>query len=208
MNFRLYPLVLSSALLCGVLGCARAELEPELARQGLTTYADIAQAGYEDALAGAQQLQQRIQALLDAPSEGTLQAARDAWRAARVPYLQTETYRFYGGPIDKVELLVNTWPIDESYVDALIDDPAQELSAGLLVQRNAQAGETSISTGYHVLEYLLWGRDEDASGAGKRPASDFLHERRRRYLTLASELLVEHLAQVAGAWRGAYREAL
>ncbi|MET0285401.1 MAG: imelysin family protein [Polyangiales bacterium] len=207
MKRRSYPHLLC-ALLCGVLACARAELTPELARAGLATYAQIALAGYEDSLAGAEQLRRAVDALVAEPSEPTLQAAREAWNAAREPYLQTETYRFYEGPIDRVELLVNTWPIDESYVDDVIADPTRELSASLLVSLNARAGETSISTGYHVIEFLLWGRDEDTNGPGNRPITDFSHERRCAYLKLAAGLLVEHLAQVASAWRGAYREEL
>jgi putative iron-regulated protein len=196
-----------------VLACARPELTPELAKQGLTTYADIARAGYEDALVGAQQLAAAVDALVSAPSEQTLRAARDAWHAARAPYLQTETYRFYEGPIDRVELLVNTWPIDESYVESVIADAQRypNLSPALLVELNAQGGETSISAGYHVIEFLLWGRDTHDDRPGSRPVSDFVGpraERPRRYLALASELLVTHLTQVVSAWRGAYRSEL
>ncbi|HEX5658526.1 MAG TPA: imelysin family protein [Polyangiales bacterium] len=197
---------LASVLLWGgMLACARSELSPELAKQGVTTYANLAQAGYEDALAAAVQLRDAVDALVAAPSAETLQAARAAWRAARVPYLQTETYRFYEGPIDRVELLVNTWPIDESYVEALLVGQ-QPLDAALLVSLNAKAGETSISTGYHVIEFLLWGRDTSADGPGAR-AADFT-ERERTYLQLATQLLIDHLTQVVHAWRGSYRAEL
>jgi putative iron-regulated protein len=195
------------ALLCGVPGCARNELTPELARRGISTYADIAQAGYEDALQGARALQAAVDALIAAPTEQTLTTAREAWRAARVPYLQTETYRFYEGPIDRVELLLNTWPIDETYVERVIAG-SDALSAVLLTSLNAREGETSISTGYHVIEFLLWGRDQSLSSAGTRPASELAAPRHAQYLTLASQLLVEHLAQVVEAWRGDYRREL
>jgi putative iron-regulated protein len=64
----------------------------------VATYADIAQAMYADSLAEAERLRAAIAALVEAPGEDTLQAARDAWLAARVPYQQTEVYRF-GNPI-------------------------------------------------------------------------------------------------------------
>ena len=69
-----------------------AQLEASGAAAVLTTYGDIALAMYED-LAAAQRLDQAIDALLASPGEGTMQAARDAWRAARVPYQQTEAFR-------------------------------------------------------------------------------------------------------------------
>jgi putative iron-regulated protein len=183
----------------------------ELARAALATYAQIAEASAHDALTGARGLDAAVAAFVAAPGEEGLAAARAAWRAARRPYLQTEVFRFYEGPIDRVELLVNTWPIDESYVERVIEDPTQypTLDKALLVSLNASAGETSISTGWHVIEFLLWGRDRRADGPGARAASEFVGEgvpaRRRTYLRQASALLVEHLAQVHAAWSGPYR---
>lgn len=201
-------------------GTGPAPLDPQLAQSALRTYADVAGASYADALAAARVLSRATDALLAAPSEATLSAARAAWIDARVPYAQSEVFRFYDGPIDSVELLVNTWPIDEGYVEAAVEEQAArpgviddvaaypQLDRELLLRLNGRDGETSVSTGYHVIEFLLWGRDTRADGPGARPASDFapsstspLATRRRHYLTLAVALLVEHLEQVASAWR-------
>ena len=51
----------------------------------LETYADIAQAGYEDSLITAHTLRATVEALIEAPSEATLMEARAAWLAARIP---------------------------------------------------------------------------------------------------------------------------
>jgi putative iron-regulated protein len=204
---------------CLQLACSRAstprdKLDLGLARQALTTYADIARASYGDAVAGARSLQTAVQTLLAQPSEATLAAAQRAWLDARAPYLQSEVFRFYDGPIDRLELALNTWPIDESYVEGeggtiqgVIDDAARypTLDAELLVALNGRDGETSVSTGYHVIEFLLWGRDTDPDGPGRRPASDYLPApdtaRRRHYLALATALLVQHLEEVERAWQ-------
>ena len=209
-------------MLAACWSCAREPARPELDRalvaRALATYADIAAASYADALGSARALQAAVERMLAAPSEETLAAAREAWRVARKPYSLSEVYRFYDGPIDRVELLLNTWPIDENYVEGtpegvergVIDDPTRfpTLEPVLLVSLNARDGETSISTGYHVLEFLLWGRDTHDDGPGTRPASDFVERadnplaaRRRRYLSLAAALLVQHLEPVAAAWR-------
>jgi len=180
-------------------------------------YAELARASYGDSLEAARALSRACAALLAAPSEQTLSAARAAWLAARIPYAQTEVFRFYEGPIDRVELLVNSWPIDESYLEAsepgapkgLLDDDGRHpiLTSELLVALNAKEGETSISTGYHVLEFLLWGPDQSEHGPGRRASADFVASfsdpvvaRRRTYLSLASELLVRHLEEVERAW--------
>jgi len=57
-------------------------------------YADIAHASFQDALESAQSLLTTVKSLTDAPSKQTLAAARKAWKAARVPYMQTEVFRF------------------------------------------------------------------------------------------------------------------
>ncbi|HEX6244033.1 MAG TPA: imelysin family protein [Polyangiales bacterium] len=206
-------------------GPAPAQLEPELARRVLSTYTRVAYAAYDESVEGARRLLTQIDALLAAPSPGTLAAARDAWLMARSSYAQTEVYRFYDGPIDGVELLVNTWPIDEGYVESegqdgalgIVQDVARypELSAALLTQLNGRDGETAISTGYHVIEFLLWGRDLNANGPGERSHRDFVLEqaqdeprrageslaaRRGAYLRIAATLLLEQLESVRAAF--------
>lgn len=189
-----------------------------VAKRALTTYADIAFASYSDAARGAKALLDAVDAFTAAPSASGLATAREAWVAARKPYLQTETFRFYDGPIDRVETLVNTWPIDESYVEAgvagkapgILENTAKfpTLTADLLASLNAKEGETSISTGYHVIEFLLWGKDTRADGPGERPYTDFvasgqnaeLARRRALYLHVASGLLLRQLEEVRDAW--------
>jgi putative iron-regulated protein len=194
----------------------------ERTRGALHTYTEIATAAYGDSVSGARTLASAIDLLLRAPSEETLAAARNAWLQARAPYAQTEVFRFYDGPIDAVELWVNAWPIDENYVESaasperpgLIEDAARYpvLSAPLLAQLNMSDGETSVSTGYHVLEFLLWGRDTNPEGPGQRQFRDFAsgadtpeaNARRRLYLKNAAGLLVQQLEQVTRTWREDY----
>jgi putative iron-regulated protein len=83
----------------------------------LDTYADIALANYEDALTTAQALDKAVDALIAGPSEETLTAAREAWKASRVPYQQTEAFRFGNPIVDEWEGRVNAWPLDEGLID-------------------------------------------------------------------------------------------
>ncbi len=66
-------------------------------------YSTVAHATYEDALISAKVLQQSINSLLAAPSEASLENAREAWKAARVPYQQSEVFRFGNGIVDDWE---------------------------------------------------------------------------------------------------------
>lgn len=180
-------------------------------------YGALVQASYDDTLAGALTLQKTIHALVAAPSQESLKAARQAWLDARELYGQTEAFRFYGGPIDNdngPEGRLNAWPMDESYVDSVKDAPGAglinkrkiALSKKQLASLNERNGEENIATGWHAIEFLLWGQDLSASGAGNRSFEDFVDgkapnaDRRRQYLTLVTGLLVDDLGTLAKAW--------
>ncbi len=222
---------------------AAADTDP---RTVIATYADIALAGYEDSLATAKALDAAVDALIAQPSEQTLNAARDAWRAARIPYQQTEVYRFGNAIVDDWEGRVNAWPLDEGLIDYVdpaygtesdentlytanvIANPsieingekvdASKITPEFLSGTLQEAGdiEANVATGYHAIEFLLWGQDLNGTGpgAGNRPYTDYDKanctggncERRAEYLAAASGLLVADLEEMVGNW-GADGEA-
>ncbi len=210
---------------CFGVGCSSEESSSSLeadARPAIENYGAIAYAGYADSVEGAEGLETAIHAFVSSPSVTTLAAAREAWLAAREPYGQTEVHRFYDGPIDDPttgpEPRINAWPLDEVAIDyvegdslsGVINDPIAfpTLSRELLVEQNELGSEKHITTGYHALEFLLWGQDLDASGPGDRPYTDYVtgdaatanSVRRGQYLELATGLLVDDLRSVRDAW--------
>ena len=216
----------------------------------LSTYADIALAGYEDALTTARALDTAIEAFLAAPNDDTLGAAKTAWLAARVPYQQTEAFRFGNAIVDDWEGRVNAWPLDEGlidYVDASYGTESDDnvlytanviastalsingetveiakITPEIIAETLQEAGgvEANVASGYHAIEFLLWGQDLNGTGpgAGARPASDFSLDnctngncdRRGDYLAAASDLLVADLEEMVANWEdgGAARIAL
>ncbi|MCT8970741.1 imelysin family protein [Microbaculum marinisediminis] len=206
----------------------------------LESYADIALAGYEDSLETARSLNAAVRTLVAEPSAETLAAARTAWLAARVPYLQTEAFRFGNAIVDDWEGRVNAWPLDEGlidYVDAsygtesdtngyflanIIANPtiriggqeidAREITPELLSGTLQEIGgvEANVATGYHAIEFLLWGQDLNGTdaGAGNRPHTDFDTasctggncDRRGDYLVAAADLLVDDLEEMVANW--------
>lgn len=187
------------------------------------TYVSHVRLAYQDTLNATMAMDDAIQAFADAPSETSLETAKQAWLDARLLYGQTEVFRFYGGPIDAEETgpegFINAWPLDEAYIDyvagnesaGVINQPDAypELTIDVLLGLNERGGETNISTGYHAIEFLLWGQDFSETGPGARPAADYIETdqtgaanqaRRAEYLRLVSALLVTHLTQVHDAW--------
>jgi len=215
----------------------------------LSNYADIAQAGYEDSLSTAMALDDAVDALIAKPTDENLAAARKAWLAARVPYQQTEAFRFGNPIVDEWEGRVNAWPLDEGLIDYVDSSYGTESDANgfyavnVIANANISAGgetvdaanitpaliqslqeiggiEANVASGYHAIEFLLWGQDLNGTGpgAGNRPATDFDTanctggncDRRAAYLAAASDLLVEDLDEMVANWGkdGAARKAL
>ena len=141
-----------------------------------------------------------------------------------------------------LEAQINAWPLDENMIDYTIDangkktsgniidtkgdfDPGGEESTVINVDTisiesitalNENGGDANVATGYHAIEFLLWGQDQDYSNfmkdnitkgamrAGERPLSDFTSDtyaqRRLNYLKAAASKLVSDLKKVASAW--------
>ena len=244
-----------------------ADVEPAVtAVDVVMTNADIAFAGYSDALDTAMELQTAVDTFVADPTDDTFADAKDAWRKAREAYQPTEVYRFRPGPIEDLmddgtlerdegpEARINGWPLGEALIDYVATgepdgDPGDEESvnaAGLSYPMNLISDtsidvgdkdtireyvefmdDRNVGTGYHAVEFLLWGQDlngaetmwtspRDAT-AGQRPVSDYYQnamctsgagnvvdheicERRAMYLQTATELLVEDLQAVVNAW--------
>lgn len=227
-------------LLAGVMLAAAPAAAAPTAADVARTYADIASAKFTDSRDAAVKLQAAVDALIAKPSDETLAAARKAWLDARVPYQQTEVYRFGNPLVDDWEGRVNAWPLDEGLIDYVgesygtesdanglytlnvIANPqiriegtmvdASTINADLLQSTLQEAGgiESNVATGYHAIEFLLWGQDLNGTGpgAGNRPATDFDPanctggncERRVAYLKAATDLLVTDLGEMVTAW--------
>ncbi|MGB4073551.1 imelysin family protein [Pseudomonas sp.] len=203
-------------------------------------YADLALAVFSDAASTGKTLQGAIDALLAKPSDETLKAAREAWLAARVPYMQSEVFRFGNAVVDDWEGQLNAWPLDEGLIDYVAKDYQHALgnpgaTANIIANTEVQVGEdkidvteitaeklaslnelggseANVATGYHAIEFLLWGQDLNGSnpGAGARPASDFVvgegatggnNERRRAFIKAAADLLVSDLDAMVVQWQ-------
>lgn len=242
--FRPVPLALAIAVTLTA-GCANApwaadSSEPATKAAVVDHYADLAHANFEDALITARALDEATDRLIANPTEANLKAAKTAWLAARVPYQQTEVFRFGNAVVDDWEGQLNAWPLDEGLIDYVkADDYQHELgNAGataniiasnsinvggetldvatltpeLLADLNEVGGsEANVATGYHAVEFLLWGQDlhgfED--GAGERPVTDYAKgndctngncERRAQYLDAVTDLLINDLEWMVAQW--------
>ena len=148
--------------------------------------------------------------------------------------------------IDSWEGQINAWPLDEALIDYVSDDyegkyNSQEniinsdsitvgsikqdtgtITSELLAEMNEIGGsEANVTTGYHAIEFMLWGQDTNGvkEGAGNRPVTDYatdagqctsgdtvnddtsICERRGAFLTAATQLLVDDLTAMEAQWQ-------
>ena len=214
-------------------------------------YADIAHAVFADSVITAKALNSSIDTFLASPSASNFEQVKQAWLESRVPYQQSEVFRFGNAVVDDWEGQLNAWPLDEGLIDYVSTNYQYELgnegaSANIVANETFQIGQTkvdasnitpeliadlneiggseaNVASGYHAIEFLLWGQDLNGTnaGAGARAYTDFVVgaectngncERRGAYLKAAAELLVQDLEWMEKQWsadeKGNYRQEL
>ncbi|MDX1319391.1 MAG: imelysin family protein, partial [Oceanospirillum sp.] len=167
--------------------------------QVVKTYTDIAYATFDDAYLTAVDLQTSVDMFLANPTAQGLEQLKAQWVIAREPYQQSEVFRFGNAIVDDWEGQLNAWPLDEGLIDYVDDsyyqhelgNPGAELN--IIANRQVQIGsetvsfaditadkladinelggsEANVATGYHAIEFLLWGQDLNGTrtGAGER----------------------------------------
>ena len=185
------------------------------------SYANLVSHYYNEVSSSTQEMHNAIIKFVQAPDNNSLANAKNKWIAARSIYGITEAFRFYGGPIDGVnkygeegpEGLINAWPLNEAYIDyvkgspnaGIINNLTLEINNSTIIAANMSEDDADVSSGWHAIEFLLWGQDFSLETAGMREASDYLptneiNIRRRAYLVAASTLLLEHINWLSQEW--------
>lgn len=235
---------------------ADGELTGKPAEKLVTSYANMAQAAYEDSLSEAKRLQEAVNKFVKEPTEENLAMAKKVYKEARSPYSQTEVFRFDEGfvsandkreiqSVDGWEGQVNAWPLDEALIDYVsegyageynsadniinsdsitvgsIKQDTKDITPELLAEMNEIGGsEANVTTGYHAIEFLLWGQDVNGvgEGSGQRPVTDYMRDdsctsgagnssdaaictKRGEYLKAAAQLLVDDLTDMVAEWQ-------
>lgn len=201
-----------------------------------SNYVKIAYAAYNDSYTAVKTLQKSISEFLKAPSQETLDNAKQAYQLARIPYQQSEIMRWDTditlnadlakksglSSVDDWEGQVNAWPLDEQAIDyvkgnqnsGIINQKnGRKITTEYLIKQNGVGGEANVTTGFHAIEFLLWGQDLNGTnaGAGERSFNDFQKDntgncsasncdRRRDYLVASTQLLVDDLQAMTQEW--------
>ena len=200
-------------------------------KEFVENYVNIVLASYEDTLNKLYDLQSTIDAFVDNPTDLAFKTAKNKWIISREPYGQTESFRYYDGPIDgsegEPEGYINAWPMDEALIDYVtegsggqdLSDNRQNIINNTTVYpiltkdilreiSGYNSNESNVSIGYHAIEFLLWGQDNTEPSLklnGQRPFTDYTTEtnatRRGQYLKIVTALLVDDVKSVVEQWK-------
>jgi len=200
-------------------------------KEFVENYVNIVLASYEDTLNKLYDLQSTIDAFVDNPTDLAFKTAKNKWIISREPYGQTESFRYYDGPIDgsegEPEGYINAWPMDEALIDYVtegsggqdLSDNRQNIINNITLYPTLtkdklkeisgyNSNESNVSIGYHAIEFLLWGQDNTEPSLklnGQRPFTDYTTEtnatRRGQYLKIVTALLVDDVKSVVEQWK-------
>ena len=200
-------------------------------KEFVENYVNIVLSSYEDTLNNLYDLQLSIDTFIANPTDASFKEAKNKWIISREPYGQTESFRYYDGPIDgsegEPEGYINAWPLDEALIDSVtegtggqdLSDNRQNIINNTTVYpiltkdilreiSGYNSNESNVSIGYHAIEFLLWGQDNTEPSLklnGQRPFTDYTTEtnatRRGQYLKIVTALLVEDVKSVVEQWK-------
>ena len=188
-------------------------------------------AAYKSSLA----FKKEVISFLDNPTQASFSSLKLAYTNARFYYQQTEVFRFANEEIDNLEDRVNAWPVDESFLDYVKVSGSVQSNNNLVFSskiKNADnyikinnnydhkslrslhelgGDESKVTTGFHAIEFMLWGQDLNGFnyGAGNRSYTDYTKtgcvyvscDKRRAYLLSLSSLLSKDLALMSAEFK-------
>ena len=147
--------------------------------------------GYTAATTAAAALNESAAALCAAPSPAALDAARQAWRAARQSWLRTESYRFGPAMERRSASLVDWHPVATDEIEALL--AGGETMTGERVREYLPATQRGLGAAEHLLFAPGSGAMVDGGPGG--PA-------RCAYLTAVTAVAQAETAGILADWQG------
>lgn len=115
-----------------------------------------------------------------------LDAACDAWRAARVPWEESEAFLFGPADIEGLDPSLDSWPLEMSEINQILDTQDFSLLEGV-------EDENTGVKGFHTLEYLLFEGGNPRTIAG-------LTENHKKYMSIVALNLREDTESLYKAW--------
>jgi predicted lipoprotein len=192
----LYPLLFVLLTVCLLPGCAGLSLRGFERAEMLDHLTESIIVPAHQTLADrAAELAQVAQAFRADPSAETLAATRSAWLETAIAWEQCSLFGF--SEVIIVHNQIGKWPVNESFIDEFIADPANETLDAAFIESIG-----STAKGLFAMEYLLFDAAGNDTVLLRRFAEADLGPRRADYLAALAENLQAKTAELLAIWTG------
>jgi putative iron-regulated protein len=162
--------------------------------QIITDYADeVVVATYHELEEKAGNLKTTIDLFVQSSTQTDLDAACNAWKAARAPWENSEAFLF--GPVAFLSLdpSMDSWPLDQAQLQQVLNSQFD------LTPEFIRDGLGYSLRGFHTIEYLLF---KDGS---PRNVAD-VTQREKEYLSSVAQVLFEDTQILHNEWENGFRD--
>ena len=214
------------------------DMNPQLAmvlRELVDVYLQQIGIDFNEVDSNLNRLQLEIDYFLTSPNTETMTAVRVAWLNAHSTYELTALHRYFARlalpeqeslALFQTQYRLNNWPILPGYIDyvegypnsGIVHDITVTLDGPGLQLQHGTFDLAEAALGFHVVEFLLWGENNQTSGL--RPPSDYnsslllsalqadsgltlsqlSNNRRREYLRTSSQALIDDFQSIQLLW--------
>jgi putative iron-regulated protein len=157
-------------------------------------YADgVVVATYHELEESAGNLKTSVDQFVQTSTQANLDAACDAWKAARAPWENSEAFLF--GPVAFLSLdpSMDSWPLDQTQLQQVLNSQFD------LTPEFIRNGLGYSLRGFHTIEYLLF---KDGS---PRNVAD-VTQREKEYLSSVAQVLLEDTETLHDEWLNGFRD--
>lgn len=140
---------------------------------------------YKELNTKAMELKTAVEAFQKDGSEEMLGKARDAWRATRVPWEQSEAFLWGPTGDQGLDPALDSWPVNVEDMNTIINSDKPITEATIVASNETR--------GFHLIEYLLWGQE------GNKTAEQ-ITAREKEYLVAAAMDLASNTAKLVEQW--------
>ncbi|HKC68179.1 MAG TPA: imelysin family protein [Bacteroidia bacterium] len=155
--------------------------------------ANVAIPDYSALLSNAQSFQAAATTFSANPNDNDLNTMRNAWKGMRVAYESAEAFLL--GPIATLNLdpNVDTWPVEKNNLDSL-------LNSSTAFTPSLMASLPQTLTGFHPIEYLIFGQGGTATAADFTVTTNPTGARKIEYLMALTTNLVSNITLIRSAY--------
>lgn len=138
-------------------------------------------------------LKLKVEVLAANPTEENLANAKDAWKAVRVIWEQSEGFLI--GPVNYLNYdpFMDTWPTDHNAMNNLLASSTPISVSFLAGLDNPEDASELTLRGFHPLEFLMW-------GLGSNRAANTFTTREKEYMVALASDIHNNVSELKSSW--------